>query len=51
VLGLVEVRPDGTETVRYLRDPFAGKSRRLHFAERATTFDWGMLWGAAGEPT
>jgi hypothetical protein len=50
MLALVEVRPDGTEEVRYLRDPFAGKSRRLHFAERATTFDWGMLWAAARGP-
>ncbi len=50
-LALVEVRPDGTDEVRYLRDPFAGKSRRLHFAEQATTFDWAMLWRAAGEPT
>ena len=51
VLALVEVRPDGTEEVRYLRDPFAGKSRQLHFAERSTTFDWAMLWEMAKEPS
>ena len=51
VLALVEVRPAGTEEVRYLRDPFAGKSRQLHFAERSTTFDWAMLWEMAKEPS
>jgi hypothetical protein len=50
VLALVEVRDDGSEAVRYLYDPFAGKSRELHAAERATTFDWGKLWEAGGDP-
>ncbi|MGH9305975.1 MAG: helicase-related protein [Acidimicrobiales bacterium] len=50
ILALVEVRFDGTNEVRYLRDPFAGKSRQLHFAERSTTFDWDKLWHAAGTP-
>ena len=50
VLALVEVRSDGTCEVRYLRDPFAGKSRELHFAERSTTFDWDKLWDAGGPP-
>ncbi|MHB8290095.1 MAG: helicase-related protein [Acidimicrobiales bacterium] len=50
LLALVEVRTDGTCDVRYLRDPFAGKSRELHFAERSTTFDWDKLWETAGVP-
>ena len=50
LLALVEVRIDGTCQVRYLRDPFAGKSRELHFAERSTTFDWDKLWETAGAP-
>jgi superfamily II DNA or RNA helicase len=50
LLALVEVRIDGTCQVRYLRDPFAGKSRQLHFAERSCTFDWDKLWEAADVP-
>jgi len=50
LLALVEVRTDGTCQVRYLRDPFAGKSRQLHFAERSTTFDWDKLWETAESP-
>lgn len=50
ILALVEVGPDGSERVRYLRDPFSGKSRELHAAERATVFDWHKLWEAAGDP-
>ena len=50
VLAMVEVRPDGTDEVRYLRDPFAGKSRQLHFAERATTFGWRLLWDLGTGP-
>jgi len=50
VLALVEVVPDGGERVRYLRDPFSGKSPRLHFAETSTSFDWRRLWEAAGDP-
>jgi hypothetical protein len=51
VLALVEVGPDGHDKVRYLRDPFAGKSSRLHFAETSTVFDWGKLWATAGAPS
>jgi len=50
VLALVEVGPDGTDRVKYLRDPFAGKSDQLHFAETSTTFNWDKLWTAAGDP-
>ena len=51
VLALVEVLADGGERVRYLRDPFSGKSPRLHFAETSTSFDWRRLWEAAGDPS
>ncbi|MGC1184871.1 MAG: helicase-related protein [Candidatus Dormiibacterota bacterium] len=51
VLALVEVLPEGGERVRYLRDPFSGKSPRLHFAETSTSFDWTRLWEAAGDPS
>jgi hypothetical protein len=52
VLALVKVGvgEETAEDVRYLYDPFAGKSRQLHFAERSTTFDWIKLWEAAGAP-
>ena len=50
LLALVEVRGDGTCEVRYLYNPFAGKSRQLHFAERSTTFDWDKLWETAETP-
>jgi superfamily II DNA or RNA helicase len=51
VLALVRIGPDGDDEVRYLRDPFAGKSDRLHFAETSTVFDWGKLWAVAGAPS
>ncbi len=50
ILALVEVHTDDTCQVRYLRNPFAGKSRELHFAERSTTFDWDKLWDVASAP-
>ncbi len=50
LLALVEVRADSTCEVRYLYNPFAGKSRELHFAERSTTFDWDKLWAIAEAP-
>jgi superfamily II DNA or RNA helicase len=50
LLALVEVRADDTCDVRYLYNPFAGKSRELHFAERSTTFDWDKLWAIAEAP-
>jgi hypothetical protein len=51
ILALVRIGPDGDDEVRYLRDPFAGKSDRLHFAETSTVFDWGKLWAVAGAPS
>jgi superfamily II DNA or RNA helicase len=50
LLALVEVHTDNTCAVRYLYNPFAGKSRELHFAERSTTFDWDKLWDVAEAP-
>ena len=49
-LALVSVHQDDTCEVRYLYDPFAGKSRELHFAESATTFEWDKLWDIAEAP-
>lgn len=52
VLALVAVHPqDASTEVRYLRDPFSGKSDHLHFAETSTTFNWAKLWAAAGAPS
>lgn len=50
ILALVEVDPERGEHVRYLERPFGGISRRLHFAETSTNFDWAKLWDAAKEP-
>jgi hypothetical protein len=50
LLALVSVHQDDTCEVRYLYDPFAGKSRELHFAESATTFEWDKLWDIAEAP-
>ncbi|MCX7621915.1 MAG: DUF3883 domain-containing protein, partial [Acidimicrobiales bacterium] len=49
-LALVEVDPDGGETVRYLTNAFAGMEGRVHFAETAVTFDWHKLWEHGTEP-
>ena len=49
-LALVEVDPDGNDTLRYLTDAFAGMEGRIHFAETAVTFDWAKLWSEAGKP-
>jgi superfamily II DNA or RNA helicase len=51
LLALVEVRPDGTEAVRYYRHPFAGISDDMHFAETSRTFNWEKMWQAAGAPS
>jgi superfamily II DNA or RNA helicase len=51
LLALVEVRPDGTEAVRYYRHPFAGISDEMHFAETSRTFNWEKMWQAAGTPS
>lgn len=49
-LALVEVDPDGNDTLRYLTDAFAGMEGRIHCAETAVTFDWVKLWGQSSEP-
>ncbi len=51
LLALVEVRPNGTEDVRYYRHPFAGISDDMHFAETSRTFNWEKMWQAAGTPS
>ncbi|MCL6538897.1 MAG: DUF3883 domain-containing protein, partial [Acidothermus sp.] len=52
ILALVDVNPDGTEQVRYLRNPPAELELRprLHEAERAITYDWRKLWERSGTP-
>jgi superfamily II DNA or RNA helicase len=51
LLALVEVRPDGTEDVRYYRKPFVEISDDMHFAETSRTFNWEKMWQAAGAPS
>lgn len=51
ILALVEVRPDGTEEVRYLYHPFRGRVDDLGFTETSRTFPWTQLWKAAGAPS
>jgi superfamily II DNA or RNA helicase len=51
LLALVEVRPDGTEDVRYYQQPFAGISDDMHFAETSRTFNWEKMWQAAATPS
>ncbi len=38
ILALVEVRPDGTQEVRYLYHPFRGRVDDLGFTETSRTF-------------
>jgi hypothetical protein len=51
LLALVEVRPDGTEDVRYYRQPFIRISDDMHFAETSRTFNWEKMWQAAATPS
>ena len=51
VLALVEVSPDGTDTVRYLEHPFSDKSEHLLFEVTSVNFDWSALWNRAISPT
>jgi SNF2 family DNA or RNA helicase len=50
VLALVEVSPDGTDTVRYLRRPFEGRSEDFVFEVTSVNFTWSALWDRAQEP-
>ncbi len=50
VLALVEVSPEGTDTVRYLRHPFEGRSEDFVFEVTSVNFTWSALWDRAEEP-
>ncbi len=50
VLALVEVSPDGTDTVRYLRHPFEGWSEEFIFDVTWVNFTWAALWNRSVEP-
>lgn len=50
VLALVGVSPDGTDTVRYLRRPFEGRSEDFVFEVTSVNFTWSALWDRAQEP-
>ncbi len=51
VLALVEVSPDGSEVVRYLRQPFQGRSEDFVFEVTSVNFTWSALWSRATEPS
>lgn len=51
ILALVEVSPDGTDTVRYVRGVFAGGDGEPMFGEVSRTFDWKKLWNMGEEPS
>jgi len=51
VLALVEVSPDGGEVVRYLRQPFQGRSEDFVFEVTSVNFTWAALWTRAVEPS
>jgi len=50
VLALVEVRPDGTEEVRYRRRPFTG-SEDTYFPMTSVNYTWKTVWERAGVPS
>lgn len=50
ILALVEVHPDGTDTVRYVRGVLAGGDGEPMFGEVSRTFDWKKLWDMGEEP-
>ena len=50
ILALVAVDDDGTDEVRYLRQPFQGRSEELLFDVTSVNFDWDALWSRASPP-
>jgi superfamily II DNA or RNA helicase len=50
VLALVEVGLNGTDTVRYLRQPFRGTDD-TYFEMTSVNFTWRTMWDRAGEPS
>lgn len=51
ILALVEVHPEGGETVRYLRQPFLGRSEEFLFDVTSVNFQWSALWNRAETPS
>lgn len=51
VLALVEVSPDGRDTVRYLREPFGGRGEDFVFEVTSVNFTWSALWHRAEPPS
>jgi hypothetical protein len=49
ILALVEVAPDDSTTVRYLRNPFIGTDD-LYFGVASVDFKWRVHWDRAQEP-
>jgi len=45
------VSPDGSEVVRYLRQPFQGRSEDFVFDVTSVNFTWSALWSRATEPS
>jgi hypothetical protein len=51
ILALVEVSPHGHEAVRYLRQPFRGRSEDFVFEVTSVNFTWSALWDRASDPS
>jgi len=51
VLAMVEVAPDGTDTVRYLRQPFDGRDEDFVFDVTSVNFTWSALWDRSSNPS
>ena len=50
VLALVRVDPDGTDTVRYLQQPFKNAIADMLFDVCSVNFQWSELWDRAENP-
>ena len=50
ILALVEVSPNGDDTVRYLRRPFEGQILDFTFDVTSINFNWSALWTRATTP-
>jgi len=51
ILALVDVSPDGGETVRYVRGAFANQKAEPMFGEVSRTFNWKKLWAMGTDPS
>ena len=51
VLALVAMSPSGTDTVRYLRQPFEGRGEGADFGTASAEFTWSVLWEQASAPS